>query len=176
MGWTVYSTDAKLRFSVRDSGLSVSGTGRHVFQPSAMVCVDMSEIDSLPAEWTIYRATEAYDAARLIGLDVSDMTSCVDPDMVKTTDKPICIISKSEEAIGFSVFLPDSYFFNTLELLKSLLLNAQVSYWFNFEFIGFLPQKVPGESEFFFYGDWLAGKPIRSDEFSFNISVQGTHV
>jgi hypothetical protein len=49
MGWTVYSTDSNLRFSVCGSGLSVSGTGRHIFQPSGMVYVDMALLRSNPA-------------------------------------------------------------------------------------------------------------------------------
>lgn len=160
MGWQVHGDiDAGFRFDVNDSGLVVSGVGRHFYQPSAKTDIDMSTLDELPAEWSIYRASEARRAAGLMSLDLRDMKRYIDEANLKATDKPICIIKKYDTCVGFDAFLPDHCFSNALEVLKLIAGGIPMKYWFIFEFIGFLPRQVAGETDFVSYSDWLEGRP-----------------
>lgn len=169
-------TDSGFLFDVCESGLVVTGTARHFFRPSADTGVDMSTIGNIPAKWSIYRASEAYKSAHLIGLDVKTMKSCLDESSVKDTHKPICTISYHGDCVWFSALLPDHYFFNAIDIFKLIAGGVQMKCWFNFEFIGFLPRQVPGEVDFVSYEDWLAGKPYlcRGDNQFMLRAQQGT--
>jgi hypothetical protein len=60
------------------------------------VHIDASEINSLSARWSIYRASEAAELAASLALDVRDMNYYLDPAAVKVTSKPIGVIKHNE--------------------------------------------------------------------------------
>jgi hypothetical protein len=72
-----------LNFRVDGAGLSVSGEGSQNYRSSLSVSLDMTETESLPACWSIYRASHAGELANTVSLDVRDMTRCLDAEAVK---------------------------------------------------------------------------------------------
>jgi hypothetical protein len=151
-----------LSFQVDNRGISVSGEGEQRYTNSA-VSLDTREIDSLPARWTICRASDAAESAGLAGLDVRDMKRYLDPDLVKVTSKPIVVINYYDRSgVYFSVFLPDRRFFEVVEMLKFVISDSNIEYRFKFD-VAFIPRGVADHPEVIGYDDWLAGRPCILD-------------
>jgi hypothetical protein len=68
MTWTVIGAPG-LSFRVDKRGLEISGDGQQQYRPATNV-VGYDKIKELPARWTVFRSTEASEAASLISLDV----------------------------------------------------------------------------------------------------------
>jgi hypothetical protein len=171
MGWTVHGTDFRFTFGVNKDGLSVSGEGRPIYRSSLNVHIDMSEINSLTARWSIYRASEAAELAALLALDVRDMKYYLDAAVVKVTSKPIGIITHHDAPrhLSFCAFLPNQYFANVWQLLKLRSDGPDMRYWITFDFTGFIPRRVPEHPEVISYDDWIAGRPCLSEDFAFGL-------
>jgi hypothetical protein len=167
MGWHVGGSRRDLSFQVDQFGLSISGEGEQRY-PSSLF--DTREINGQPARWTIRRASDASEAAGLLGLDVRDMKRYLDPAVVKLTSKPIVIIKYERSHISFCVFLPDHRFSDTLQMSKLILADDAMQYGLGFDFVGFLPRKNAEFPEMIGYDDWLAGHPcIIIDSFTFGL-------
>ena len=177
MGWSVHGTDSRFSFEVNKDGLSVSGEGRPIYRSSLNFFIDTSEIDTLPAYWSIYRASEAAELAASLALDVKDMKHYLDEAVVKTASKPVGIINHyyAEDAanprhLSFCAFLPDQYFANVWQLLKVRSADPDMRYWLRFDFIGFIPHKVENQPPHLIgYDEWLAGRPCLSEGFAFGL-------
>jgi hypothetical protein len=181
MVWTILG-DPGLSFRVDENGLSISGKGRQSCGPSATF--DWTKIDKLPAEWTIYRASEASETAMSISIEASTLKHYLDAAAVKVATTPISIITFHEEidyanpsCVFFSTFLPDAYFANVWKLAKIITSHSEMSYQIRFGFQGFLPQRVrqhpnfiEHEDRLLIYEDWLAGRPyISKEDFAFEV-------
>jgi hypothetical protein len=72
--------------------------------------------------------------------------------------------------VGFSVFLPDTYFANVWKLARLIISHPDLSYLLNFSFDGFMPRKLPERPDLISYEEWLAGRPCLSTEhFAFTL-------
>jgi hypothetical protein len=177
MGWSVHGTDCRFSFEVDKYGLSVSGEGRPIYRSSLNFFIDTSEIDTLPAYWSIYRASEAAELAASLSLDVQDMKHYLDEAVVKTASKPVGIVNYYDREDGanpkhlfFCAFLPDQYFANIWQLLKLCSSGSDMRYWLRFDFIGFIPHKVENQPpDVISYDEWLAGRPCLSDSFAMRL-------
>ena len=176
MGWSVLGNDFRFSFEVNKDGLSVSGEGSPIYRSSLNVHIDTSEINSLSARWSIYRASEAAELAASLALDVRDMNYYLDPAAVKVTSKPIGVIKHNEALdranprhLSFCAFLPNQYFANVWQMLKLCSGDSDIRYWLRFDFIGFIPQRVTEHPDAISYDDWLAGRPCLSEGFAFGL-------
>ena len=168
MSWTVYG-DPGLSFQVDKNGLSISGKGRQTCEGIVGIFVK-----ALPAQWTIYRASEASETANSISAEVSTLKHHLDAAAVKVTTTPISIINFHEKidnanpsCVFFSTFLPDAYFANVWEVVKLITSQSDMSYQIRFGFDGFMPRKIP-ERDDVSYEEWLAGRPyISKEDFAF---------
>lgn len=168
MSWTVYG-DPGLSFQVDKNGLSISGKGRQTCKGIVGIFVK-----ALPAQWTIYRASEASETANSISAEVSTLKHHLDAAAVKVTTTPISIINFHEKidnanpsCVFFSTFLPDAYFANVWEVVKLITSQSDMSYQIRFGFDGFMPRKIP-ERDDVSYEEWLAGRPyISKEDFAF---------
>lgn len=176
MGWSVLGKDFRFSFEVNKDGLSVSGEGSPIYRSALNVHIDTSEINSLSARWSIYRASEAAGLAASLAFDVRDMKYYLDAAVVKATSKPIGIIKRNDASdranprhLSFCAFLTDQYFANVWQLLKLRSGGSDMRYWLGFDFIGFLPQRVTEHPETISYDDWVAGRPCLSEGFAFGL-------
>ena len=168
MIWTVIGNSG-LSFQVDKNGLSISGKGRQTCEGIVGIFVK-----ALPAQWTIYRASEASETANSISAEVSTLKHHLDAAAVKVTTTPISIINFHEKidnanpsCVFFSTFLPDAYFANVWEVVKLITSQSDMSYQIRFGFDGFMPRKIP-ERDDVSYEEWLAGRPyISKEDFAF---------
>ena len=143
MIWTVIGNSG-LSFQVDKNGLSISGKGRQTCEGIVGIFVK-----ALPAQWTIYRASEASETANSISAEVSTLKHHLDAAAVKVTTTPISIINFHEKidnanpsCVFFSTFLPDAYFANVWEVAKLITSQSDMSYQIRFGFDGFMPRKI----------------------------------
>jgi hypothetical protein len=178
MGWQVHGTELDFDFRVDDHGLSVSGKGRQWYQSSLRIMIDMTGTKTLPAYWSVYRASEAASLARTLGhWRGNPAKAYLDEAVVKSTAKPIGIVSHWEQYpdaayprhIGFSAFLPDQNFENFWKLMKLCLSVPSMRYWLTFDFIGFTPHGIETDPDIIGYDEWLAGRPCVSEGIAFGV-------
>jgi hypothetical protein len=170
MSWIVYG-EPGLSFQVDKQGLSISGKGQQQCDPIAGIYVDLSKIKALPAQWTIYRASEASELASLFGLYASEMKHYLDPSDVKATTKPITTITYSDHmpnCVFFSTFLPNAYFADVWKLVKLIISHSDMSYQISLAFDCFMPRKIPEHPDVISFEEWLDGRPyISKEDFTF---------
>jgi hypothetical protein len=179
MGWFVHGTDFHFDIRIDKFGLSVSGRGNQVYKSSLDILIDTSETEALPANWSVYRASEAAELANLVSLDVLDMKRHLSAEDLQSTTTPIGVIrhhhridSNNPRHIGFCAFLPDPYFDNFWKMLQPFLGSVTMRHWFNFGFVGFIPHRVSSNPEVISYDDWLAGRPCITDDLALGIEPQ----
>jgi hypothetical protein len=173
MSWTILG-EPGLSFRVDERGITISGEGRQVFRPTTTV-LGCDKIETLPARWDIYRASEASETAMAFSFNLADGKHYLDVAAVKVTTKPISIITFYEKidyanpsCVIFSIFLPDAYFANIWKLAKLITANSDMSYQIRFGFNGFMPRKIPERDDVLSYEEWLAGRPcISKEDFAF---------
>lgn len=171
---SVYGTGSDFLFRVDEHGLSISGKGRPIF--SLSLFYDTHGINNLPAEWSIYLASEAAELARDYSFDVTDLKYYLDLDAVKITAKPVGVIRHYEgppRQLYFIVFLPDRQFAHTWELIKLIGAASSITYQLKFTFDEFMPRKIPEHPERISYDEWLSGRPCVIKDFVFELNSHG---
>jgi hypothetical protein len=171
MAWYVHGSEVS--FGVDENGLHAFGMGRQDCRPGAVTGVDMGQVSALPAEWTIYRASEAAQAARLLALDTFTMKSELDPAVAEINEAPLTVVRYEADCIGFAIFLPDRYFNDAWELLKILTNGERWRYRFAIDFCGFIPQRSLKNPDLVPYDEWLDGKAYISSGFLFRLLTRG---
>lgn len=174
--WSVTGGSERQFFRVGESGYSASGRGKHHYPHFGWELKQLASFRHQPAEWTVYHASDAADSARLIGLNVSNMTEHLDPELVRLAQTPIWVISKYQESVGFAVFLPDRQYRGVMGWLERIAGGAPMTYQFNFGFSGLTPQLVQDHTELVSCDEWLKGRPYvgHGDDFSFIVNSKET--
>ena len=104
MGWLVHGSPRDLSFRVDKFGISISGDGEQSYTNSSVI-LETREIEGLPAEWTIWRASEAAELVDLFGLDARDMRRYLDRALVQVTSQPVIITRYYEVEVRKRFFL-----------------------------------------------------------------------
>ena len=179
MTWDIRGTDLPVEFRVDRDELSISGKARQTFRqdlfPSSPAWCDMTKANSLPADWSIYRARQAgADTVSMAGLDLREpMKQYLDLDTVRITTIPVGAAKYFESPFGmiaFWIFLPDPLFEDVLDLAKLSAVTARfIGYRIGFDLRGgFIPHRVEGQpDDIISYDEWLAGRPCLFDQHDF---------
>jgi len=174
--FSIHGTDFHFSFRVDEHGLSVSGKGHPSYWPSSVYIDTASQINDIPAEWTLYRAAEAAEKVSLYSLDVTDLKQYLDPDAVKITAKPVGVIRHYEghpRQLYFGVFLPDQQFAHMWKLITLVGAASNFRYLLTFTIDDFMPRKIPDHPERISYDEWLAGRPCMIKDFVFKLDIHG---
>lgn len=167
--WNVTGSDEGQFFRLDAHGYSASGVGKHHYGHYGWQLKELESFRQLPAHWTVYRARDSADSARLIGLNASDMKEYLDPERVRLADKPVWVITKYEECVGFAIFLPDDHWNVVIDWLERIGCGAAMSYQFCLACVGLVPKSIQDRPDLVSCDDWLKGRPYvnEGDEFAF---------